>query len=461
MNRATRDPGMGVDRLPFLPTRRSSLPLPSAHHHDSSSTNVTHSSIEEPDGRIESAFFTRRRRNSPKRNNVLHRRQERRSSKSVPFPASYATVNPRLRSHVPEVSALEHCTQVQRPEPVKPSRSRSFDGFSKLRRSPSPKLPTVQEFQPACFQVEDKKVLENIRRSRSWGDVSESCHGHRRKPLSYHQLLLKSRSYNEFLRRRKRNPGEDRFLSMSPAPINPLYDATSKDLIQQHSIVRSAKEKRCRKEGFHKAINMLEERRHSYPNNMKVWPCPLEDRFGKNDEPAPRITMNDIESDQRRNVGSSKSFYQPSNGMNGFVLRKSKSLGSKSLSPPVTPPWTHVGGLDCKSKMSSFPSTYHDEKIQLSPSLASQNLMYRMPSSTLQPLRNPKKISTLPIDVKVPGQRPAFVGRQESHYCPSSSDTIFATESMLHDQGKKIAPPISPQRSVSPAQTRHKRQHDQ
>ncbi|KAG7345881.1 hypothetical protein IV203_004948 [Nitzschia inconspicua] len=454
---------MGVDKLPFLPTRRSSLPLPPVHHHDSNSTNVTHSSIAEPDGRIESAFLTRRRRsNSPKRNNVLHRHQERRSSKSVPFPASYTTtVNPRLRSHVLGVSTLEHGTQVQRPEPVKPSRSRSFDGFSKLRRSPSPKLPTVQEFQRACFQVEDKKVLENIRRSRSWGDLSESCHSHRRKPLSYHQLLLKSRSYNESLRRRKRNPGEDRFLSMSPAPINPLYDATSKDLIQQHSIVRSAKEKRCHKEGFNKTITMLDERRHSYPNNMKVWPHPLEDRYGKNDEPSPRIKMIDIESDQRLNIGSSESFYQPSNVMNGFVLRKSKSLGSKSISPPVTPPWTHVRGLDCKSKKSSFPSTYHDEKIQLSPSLASQNLMYRMPSSTLQPLRNQKKISNLPIDVKVPGQRPAFEGRQESQYCPSSSDRIFATESLQHDQRKKTAPPISPQRSISPAQTSHKQQHHQ
>jgi hypothetical protein len=157
---------MGVDQLPFLPTRRSSLTLFPDSIHDDSCAATRRDNTSNPTLRHRNSSLTHDRNTEKARwkdffINDGSTSQTRRDSRG-----DNESSNKNGRTHVFQTS-----------KSVKPRRSRSSDGISRLRKSLSSSLPTVQEFQRASFAREDEQVFETFRRSRSWGDVIE-CRNH-------------------------------------------------------------------------------------------------------------------------------------------------------------------------------------------------------------------------------------------------------------------------------------------
>jgi hypothetical protein len=166
---------MGVDQLPFLPTRRSSLTLiPKSIYDDHSSVATRPINISTP--------VVCRRSSSCTHHHNKERASRRDLSNNCGGSSSLCSGKSdeemsrrsgRDKDSLPRRKSRTHFTTVrQPPKSLIPSRSQSFEGIARRRLSPS--LPTVQEFQRANFVHEDEQVLESFRRSRSWSDVRES-----------------------------------------------------------------------------------------------------------------------------------------------------------------------------------------------------------------------------------------------------------------------------------------------
>jgi hypothetical protein len=157
---------MGVDKIPCLPTRRSSLTLFSdSMQNDSAVAACAIELTVQTPALVQQTPATRI------------------------FPTVVATpccaledskkeaagrVATETEKESPRSKGQSHFSMVQQPpKSRKPKRSRSFDGNSLVRKTSSPSLPTVHEFQRAIFEHEDVQVLESFRRIRSWGDVLE------------------------------------------------------------------------------------------------------------------------------------------------------------------------------------------------------------------------------------------------------------------------------------------------
>lgn len=153
MNRATQDTNsnMGVDQLPFLPTRRGSHPIKGGD-------NIKCSS-EDGEGLLDYVKRSRTTRSPHRSGEVLPHRSRLRSSSSSSRSTSSSSgsideprcLRERKTLPAPPLAAPHN----SRPAVIKrppQRRSRSFNGLSRLRRSVSPALPTVTEFVKANFE---------------------------------------------------------------------------------------------------------------------------------------------------------------------------------------------------------------------------------------------------------------------------------------------------------------------
>jgi hypothetical protein len=160
---------MGVDQLPILPKRRSSLTpfhdiicyesaLVTGPDNTSSNMSCQRSSSNIHDSNTERVRW-KDGGSSPScgsRPGELHSQTSRNSSRD-----NSSSKRKFGRTDVMAPSSPH--------KPVKARRCWSFDGISLSQKSISPSLPTVQEFQRANFEQEDEQVLESFRRSRSCG----------------------------------------------------------------------------------------------------------------------------------------------------------------------------------------------------------------------------------------------------------------------------------------------------
>jgi hypothetical protein len=165
---------MGIDQLPFFPTRQSSLTLiPNSIYDDDSNVATRPLNISTPIVCRRSGSATHHRNkerasrrdlsnNSGGSSSLCCRESDEEMSRS----------SGRDKESLPTRKSRTHFTMVRQPtKSLTPSRSQSFDGVARRRLSPS--LPMVQEFQRANFEQEDEQVLESFHRSRSWSDVRE------------------------------------------------------------------------------------------------------------------------------------------------------------------------------------------------------------------------------------------------------------------------------------------------
>jgi hypothetical protein len=450
---------MGIDQLPFLPTRRRSLTLNPNSISDDNSVVATlnpNSIFDDNSGvatrplTISTPMECNRRRSG-----TQYRNKERVSRKdlSTNYSCSSSLCSRESNEEMSRSSGRDkessrrksrtHSTIVrQRPKSLTPSRSQSFDGVT--RRRLSPRLPTVQEFQRANFEHEDEQVLESLRRSRSWSDVRECRNQYkhtknvRLSPRNRNRSVLETTiakkngvltEPSELSKSRRFDPeNNDHRLVSPPSSMHPKLDINDvgvdkKRELMQISPITRLKTGQTSQERLQATIHRVEEELyHSYNSKyVTAWPRQLNHNNNERDHAA--MTGLVAELYQVETIGDTKSMSQP------VKIRRPKS------SDPI-------------NRCQSMPFlTKTESDVEFHNILGMPLLRYanesRPHSSRLLANRDEKIPSPRSITCMLPAgaTRPAF---------GDSEKAFGGNMALVTTIPKNMAAPISPERVSSP-----------
>lgn len=400
---------MGVDQLPFLPTRRSSLTIPSNPEERNGKDARSHFIATEQvtdNHRSQGSCRENQHASHPRDGNAS--RPSSSSSSSQRKGGRNSHIVPAETFHRPSTKSLSPSSR-SKLRHARPRRSRSFDGLSRLRRSPSPGLPTVQEFQRACFEREDERLLENFRRTRSWDDVrkctksrSPSIHssGHRHSVPP--QQSRKERLVVATNRTAAHADTQDhRSLPspplMTPNPCGYAGGWDSEQYLSKLSPNTRRKKAQASRKMLQATLQSLEDELYqSQSQKIKAWPRPLNEKTKKS--------------------GASDVIHATSVG------NRNSAKVSKSLSPRPAPQ-THT-----VTSQSEYSKRALDRASTIVNSSSRDTGNHNVPFT--------------PTITMLAERRPAF--DEYDGFMPRSKSMQSFQES------RSKAPPITPQRTLSP-----------